>query len=291
MRLLSTIACRMAKPLLTVLIGLLPIAAAWAQPAFTEERPPAMEELFEYDERFRYKISYGWFTVGWVDVRLRGDSLIDGRPAYLLETKVTSNSKLPLVGDEVAIFRSWMIQGDSTFYAHSFWMDNIDEGIYKEDYYRFDRTDSLVYLHHEDVPDDTLALEEPASAGHILFYMTRLYAGTNYRLDVPIYLEEGKGRAITNFTQRINRRSYEAFEDEITTYFAYGETTVTGPFGLNGDFKAWFGTGPLRIPLEAHLKVFLGNVKVRLIAYSRSEGLPTDWNRTEPTTEASEKSN
>jgi len=64
-------------------------------------------------------------------------------------------------------------------------------------------------------------------------------------------------------------RSYEAFDEDIETYMSEGRADINGPFGFRGKFKSWFSTDDLRIPVEAHVRVIFGNVKVRLISYER----------------------
>mgnify|MGYP005857251433 FL=1 len=239
-------------------------------PTLEEDRPPTIEELMNYDERLKYRIKYSFFTVGWVDVFISRDSLIDGRKAWLLRSRVIANSSIPFVKKDTTLFSSWMVENDTAFYSHKFWYDDVDDKVYKSDEYIFDRQAQKVYLKHKEQPTDTLKLHEPASSGHIMYYFTRLFAGTTQHFEAPIYVDEGLGKIIMDFTTQNDRREYEAFEHKITTYIARGTSTITGPFGLNGDFEAWFATDRLRIPVETHLNVFLGNVKVQLIEYSRT---------------------
>ena len=84
-----------------------------------------------------------------------------------------------------------------------------------------------------------------------------------------MYLDEEKGTIDMKYTQRMELREYDAFSTPVNTYYSSGYADIDGPFGFRGDFKAWFGSDPLRIPLEAHVRVWLGNVKVRLIDYSK----------------------
>lgn len=239
-------------------------------PTLEEDRPPTIEELMKYDENLKYRIKYSFFTVGWVDVFISRDSLIDGRKAWLLRSRVVANSSIPFVKEDTTLFSSWMVENDTAFYSHKFWYDDIDDKIYKSDVYIFDREAQQVHLRHKDQPTDTLELLEPASSGHIMFYFTRLFAGSVKHFEAPVYVDKGLGKIIMEFTTQRQKKEYDAFEQKITTYYAEGTSTITGPFGLNGDFKAWFATDRLRIPVETHLNVFLGNVKVQLIKYSRT---------------------
>jgi len=246
--------------------------AQYTQPVFKENSPPSIGELMSVEETFRYKIKYGFFTVGWVDVSIGGDSLINGRRAWHLKSKVTTNKSIPFVEEDISLFNSWMVEADSVFYSHRFWYDDLDANKMKEDLYIFDRQANKVYMKHKTEPADTLDLREPASSGHIIFYFSRLFAGENRHFEIPVYMiEEGLGKLFMDFTSSGEERSYDPFDHKITTYYAEGTSTIKGPFGMNGDFEAWYANDDLRIPLEAHVNVFIGNVKIKLIEYSRKE--------------------
>jgi hypothetical protein len=96
-----------------------------------------------------------------------------------------------------------------------------------------------------------------------------LFAGTDQDYRLPVYLEREKGYIDATNSSKIEKRKYDAFEDPVKTFFSEGDADIDGPFGFRGKFKAWYIADDLRVPAEAHAKVWLGNVKVQLIDYKK----------------------
>ena len=247
-------------------------AAAFGQ-EFTYERdePPTTDMLMNVKETFEYEVRYGFFTLGWVDVEILPDSTLDGRKVHHMRTRIRSNSKIPFVGKDIVNYESLFSHNDKWFYAHEFWRDDIHDENYDRLRVNFDRSEELVYFFEEGEPTDTLALKEPASGGDIVFYYSRMFAGIEEPYELPVYIEGEQSTLTASSSSKTEMRSYEAFDDKVETYFSEGTTDADGPFGFSGKFKSWFMTDDLRIPLEAHVKVIFGNVKVRLIDYERHD--------------------
>ncbi len=233
------------------------------------EDTPDIGVLLNANEKFVYNVKYSFFTLGKIYVEILGDSLYRGRKTYHLKTSIESNPSIPFMGREINQYNSLMFVADSTPRTAVFWTDNVDEKIYNETRYVFDRDSGRVYTFEKESARDTLELEEPASSGHMLFYFARIFAGSPQPYRIPIYIDHEKGYLRAENSKKMDTREYEAFAKPIKTYLTTGHADVNGPFGFRGDFKAWFAADPLRIPVEAHVKVWLGNVKVRLIKYER----------------------
>ncbi|MTI88808.1 MAG: DUF3108 domain-containing protein [Balneolaceae bacterium] len=241
--------------------------------ADTASVSPGMDQLFSVKEEFRYEVKYGFFKLGWINVTLLSDTLYQGRMLKHLYTEIESNAGIPFIGKEVD-------QYHSLFYVNQaglpqtvlFWKDNIDEQEYNEIQYTFDRQADSVYYKEEDGSQDTLSLEDPATAGHIIFYFSRLFAGSDESFKLPVYVTKKKGYIYADNSLETEKRNYAAFDETISAYKLEGTTeNIEGPFGFSGDFRAWYLTDDLRVPLEARVKVFLGNVIVKIIEYRRTE--------------------
>jgi hypothetical protein len=250
----------------------------WSMPAQAQVDPdsvlqlgdydnPTMQELLNVTEHFEYKVSYGFITLGYISVDVLGDSLYNGVETYHLRTVIRSAKGLPFVGDEENHYNSLMAPGDSLPYTMVFWTDNLDEGIRNETRYEFDHQKEIVYTYEEGEPIDTLDTKEPASSGHIVFYLSRLFAGGPKPYHIPIYISHEEGSLSSWGNQETEMREYKAFTRPIPTYRMEGKADVKGPFGFSGKFTSFFAADELRVPLEAHVKVWIGSVKVRLTKY------------------------
>lgn len=228
-----------------------------------------MQELLAVDEYFQYSVQYGFFRLGTIDVWIEKDSLYKGQRTHLLRTVIRSNPAIPFVGNEENHYSSLMVATDTLPHSMIFWTDNVDEEIYRETEYIFDRERDSVYTFEEHEPVNTIELEEPASSGHIMFYLSRLFPGADTSFRVPVYIEHEKGFLRAGGNNRVEKREYKAFEQPIPTYKLTGYANVDGPFGFSGHFTSFFSTDDLRVPLEARVKVWIGSVTVKLINYER----------------------
>jgi len=235
------------------------------------DQPPTTQMLMDARETFEYEVRYGFFTLGWVDVELLPDTTYSGETVHHMRTRIRSNSKIPFVGNRIVNYESLFSFNDDWFYSHEFWRDDINDEVYDKLRVIFDRSEDLTYFFDEGEPTDTLALEEPASGGDIVFYYSRMFAGIDEPYELPIYIEGEKSYLTASSSPETEKRSYDAFDEDVETYLSEGTTDADGPFGFSGKFKSWFLTDDLRVPVEAHVKVIFGNVKVRLISYERHD--------------------
>lgn len=234
-------------------------------------RPPVATELMEWHEVLTYEVRYSFFKLGEVKVEIISDTLYNGQKSWHLRSVITSNSGIPFVGKEENHYNSIFRVVENTFQVQEFWTDNVDEGEYRDSEYIFDREKGKVfgYESEKDQPRDTLAMEEPASSGHSLLYRSRLTAGTGKRVKFPVYINLEKKYITLSHTTETDTREYDAFPDEVKTFYTKGVAEIDGPFGFSGEFEAWYLADDLRVPVEARVKVWLGKVKVKLINYKK----------------------
>lgn len=233
------------------------------------QKPPTMAELLEWKEVFTYEVRYSFFTLGKVRTEIVRDTLHHGQKVWWLRTIITSNSGIPFVGKEENHYNTFLVKTDSLPHTQVYWRDNVDEKRFNEEYYDFDYDKQKVYVSEQGTPKDTLEVTEPASSGQLIFYYSRLFAGTDRDYRLPVYLEREKGYVNGKNSSEIEMREYDAFKDPVKTFASEGNADIDGPFGFRGRYKAWYVADDLRIPAEAHVKVWLGNVRVKLVNYEK----------------------
>lgn len=233
------------------------------------ERPPSLQELLEWKEKFIYEVRYGFFKVGEVETEIVRDTTYEGKRLWWLRTVITSNSSIPFVGEEENHYNTFFVETDTLPHTRLYWRDNVDEEEYNAERFIFDYEQEKVFLSENGEPTDTLELTEPSTSGQLIFMYSRLFAGTEKTYSLPVYLEGEKGYIDVINSRKTETREYKAFPEAVTTYFTEGDANIEGPFGFSGEFKAWYRADDLRLPLEAHAKVWLGNVKVKLIDYKK----------------------
>lgn len=261
----------MPRVLLLLLILLIPDYGLSQESTSTEQ--PTFEELVSVKETFRYEVKYGFFKLGWVEVTLLPDTVYNGRVHKHLITKMESNSRIPFMGTEIDHYHSLFYENEDGIPVTSlYWKDNLDEGKEKEIIYSFDRETQTVAYKEEDDTEGMLDLIEPGTAGHIIFYFSRLFAGGDAPSSMPVYVAKNVGYIHFENSSKLEKRKYRPFKGKIDAYMTRGKTEdLEGPFGFSGDFRAWFLNDDLRVPLEARVKVFLGNAIIKLIEYEKEE--------------------
>lgn len=232
------------------------------------ERAPTESELLKWHEVFTYEVRYSIFKLGEVKVEMMGDTLYNGQNAQYLRTIITSSPGIPFVGREENHYNTIFTQTDSLPHTLVYWTDNVDDEEYDDTRYIYDYDAGKVYMREQETRD-TLAIEEPASSGQLIFHLGRLFAGTENDFTIPIYLNLERGFISVDNTVKKEMRTYKAFDEPVETYYGEGESTIDGPFGFRGNFKAWYLADDLRVPLEAHVKVWLGNVRIKMIDYKK----------------------
>ena len=256
---------------LLILFLLLPVLTRAQDSLLTYEhadRAPTESEIMKWHEVFTYEVRYSFFKLGEVKVETMGDTLYDGKKAHYLRTIITSNSGIPFVGKEENHYNTIFTRTDSLPHSLVYWTDNVDEEEFNDTRYIYDYGAGKVYA-REGEERDTLDIEEPASSGQLIFHMGRLFAGTENDFTIPIFLNLDKGYISVDNTLKKEEREYKAFDEPVETYYGEGESTIDGPFGFRGSFKSWYLADDLRVPLEAHVRVWLGNVKIKLIDYKK----------------------
>ncbi len=233
------------------------------------EEAPSLKMLFERHERFTYSVRYGFITIGEIEVELLPDTTYEGERVLHMKTVMRSTTRIPLLRNREYHYQNFFTYDDSTMISHYFWRDDVHEEEFYASEVRFDRARGEVLFFEHGELADTLELEEPASGGDIIFYYGRSYAGEDATYRLPVYIENDMGWVEVVNTPDTEEREYDAFPNDIVTYITEGTADIDGPFGFRGRFRAWFATDDLRLPVEAHVRILLGNVKVRLISYEQ----------------------
>jgi hypothetical protein len=243
------------------------VAATWHS-ANRLEPVVTVPELMNMQEYFRFEVRYGFMRLGETEVYIVKDTLFRGYEAKLVKAVIRSNPSLPLVGYKEVHYYSILAWNEREPYGLRFWTNNLHKGVDESTLYDFDYDNGWVFTFENGEPVDTLELVQPADSGPALFYFSRPFSGTNEIVQYPIYVEHEKGMVTIRNFDRVERMQSPAFDNRnIDVYYSEGDADLQGPFGFKGQYKAWHKTGSMRIPIEAHVSVWLGNVRIRLVEY------------------------
>ena len=225
-------------------------------------------------EHLRYRVKYGFLTLGYVIVDIVPDTSYRGRSYREMRVKIKSNPSLPFVGNKEDDFYSLMARNDTLAYETLFWMNDMDDHIHNKELYRLHYDEGKVYSyikkesHGPLIAKDTLPLQQPSICGPAFFYDFRLYTQPNVSGKIPIYINQKKETVDLHCAGDTRSQKVEALDNKkLTLIKSSGNAGFNGPFGFRGDFSAWFTDDSLRIPVSASLKVWIGSVHVHLESY------------------------
>lgn len=239
---------------------------------YSSSGPPHLDELWDLHEEFEYEVRYGFMNLGTVEVETHTrDTTYNGKTARKFTNIIKSNPRVPVVGRREVHYHTMLTRNDTIPYGLRFWSDNYHDDIMEEYLYEFDYDEGEATYYVEGEKKSVSELNEPADGGPAIFYYSRLHAGTSRNIQYPIYIDEDTGFVEINNQSSVNSYDSKAFDGKVDSYRATGNANFDGPFGFSGDFEAIFKADELRIPLEAKVKVWVGNVTVRLTDYKRHQ--------------------
>lgn len=234
--------------------------------------PPDMEEILSIRERFVYEVRYGFFRLGEIEVELLPDTTVNGQQLQQMTTVIRSGSGIPFLRNRHVRYSNIFHFDREAIYSHRFWRDDLHDNEPMRADIQFDREKGEVRFYDRGELMETLDLVEPASGGDIIFFYARMFAGIETPWSLPVFIsEDGLGEVRASSSRETEIREYEAFDEPVATYRSDGIADIDGPFGFTGAFSSWFLTDDRRIPLEAHVKVLFGNLKISLISYEQIE--------------------
>jgi len=198
------------------------------------------------------------------------DTMYHGKKCRYIQAVGRSNPGLPFIGDEIDYFSSFTARNDTMLYDMYYWKDDIDKGVKKQVQYRLNYKKKKVFIYNkEDKKRDTLALDKPSFCGLAFFFYPRMFAGTNHHIKVPVYVNYENSYITLNNTTKEDDLDIQAFPGgHVMAYKSTGDAHFDGPLGFRGAYTAWYADDAMRIPVQAYVHVWLGNVKIRLIKYS-----------------------
>jgi hypothetical protein len=260
--------------------------------------PRTIEDLVKLQETFRYRVEYGFITVGDVVVegRVHSQSEKDtmSTPSdYRLTMTIYGNESIPFVGRREVRFTSLFdLENQNELIERRFWRDDLHDGDLERTAIEFDHEVDSVRFYDRGELESVLPLVQPAVGGSLVFYVSRLAAGYQEPYTLNVFIENEQADLDAATQEPAKPRSVPALEGEVKAWFSEGTTNIKGPFGFSGGFKSWFTTAPERVPLEAWVKIFVGNVKIKLLSYERNPvsdergttSLPTNSQTTSPQT-------
>jgi len=242
----------------------------------SENNPAADEKLF-VGEDLTYIVTYAFFNLGEVRLKVLEKTKINSTTVYKTIAYIDSYPDLPFASLH-QIYESYI---DSSLFPLKFFAEIFgDDTVFVE--YNF-RERSRISLKKGKYNGSRLWLDSTTYISHrmqdglsLLFY-ARMNFGKNQTLSVPCFVNEKEETTTINFYTEPEPVSIEAVDYEIDCLFLDGRTDFVSVYGLTGDFEGWFSNDNFSVPIRAKMNVIIGSINLELIKWNEKLWNPPSY--------------
>lgn len=225
-------------------------------------------------EEINYVVKYSFISLGEVRIKVINQKERNGKFYYNTIAYINSYSGIPFV----SLHSTYESKVSENLYSLFFrGIDKKKEFTVYTEYY-FDYTNNKLRVLKGKVSppevwtDSTTTTEFKYQDGLSIFYYARMNSGQDKSVSVPCFVSEDKVFTEINFYKGTHNISINAVDYQIRTTRLDGRTDFISIFGLTGYFEGWFSDDNAAVPIVANMKVIIGNIRLELISWKRSDG-------------------
>ena len=226
-------------------------------------------------EELEYKVSYSFFNIGTIRIKVLGKEQRSGRTVYKSRALIDSNPSL-----------SWLVDLHIQFYSEMdggvyslFWLEDDSsktEINFKRFQFDYDNKTALLEVGKKLPTGErrvdstaTVAISGPCQDGLSLYYYAREHVHEKTQARVPTLIDNKQVYTYINFMNRAEDAEIDAIDYPVDVVAFDGKADYVGIFGLTGGFRGWFSNDQAQIPILARMNVILGSIKIQLQKWDR----------------------
>ncbi len=231
--------------------------------------------VYQVGEELTYNVRFSFIDLGQIKIKTVRQVTGDGYHGYFTSANIASYKSIPFVSAE-AIFESTV---DSGSFSRAFLGRSRegDDWSFARYTFQYDRGVGLLELGPRDTlitRRDSIALTGKVQDGLSVFFWAREYLFSGKVLTAPCIISEKKTRATVDFRTEQESVEIDAVDYPVDTQHFIGSGDFVGFYGLTGAFEGWFSNDAARVPIQAKMQVFIGNVTIELMEYKRTGWTP-----------------
>jgi hypothetical protein len=246
---------------------------------------PPKSTVHMVGEDLQYKVSYAFFNLGRIIVRVVDRQERNGRVIYKTRAIIDSSPGLPFVDLHIRFTSEF----DEDLYSYVWIAEDSTEEKVEVRRLTFDYDSSRVFVEkgvrnadgsfHFD-QKDTVSITAKCQDGFSLFYFARANVRQKTTMNTPTFIEKEQVNTFFNFTNAIEEEEIDSVGYPIEVVEFEGRADFVGVFGLTGGFEGRFTNDEAGVPIVAWMKVILGSIRVTLDQWTRPGWTPPKY--TEP---------
>lgn len=241
--------------------------------------PGSPGDLLVVGEELEYHVSYAFFHLGKIVIRVLDRYERNGRTVYRAEAVINSAAGIPFVNLHIRFISDF----DEQLFSYRWSAEDSSSSGVAMRVLTFDYDSGRVFAARgkklEDgrfEPDsvDTVAITSRCQDGLSLFFFARGNVLQKASMNVPTFIEKEQVNTFFDFTHQILDEEIDPVDYPIEVVEFEGRADFVGVFGLTGGFEGRFSHDHARIPIVAWMKVILGSIKVKLVRWTRPGWAP-----------------
>ncbi len=236
----------------------------------------ASDGVYYPAEKLEYEVSFMGITLGWIKIHSLGVESLDGKTTHHVKAFMDSRDGIPFV-DLHAVFMSWV--DPSLTFTHQFVSTTkYEEGKWDYQKIMFDHKNNMlsyeIWREKKKIEEGKVKTPKKYNDGSSLFFFARKFTDYGKTVKVPTIMNNDTVVTILNFHNKIETVEIDAIDYPVETIYFDGKALWSGIYGLNGEFEGWFTNDDARVPVKAHMNVYVGKVLIELVKWERGNWVP-----------------
>lgn len=231
-------------------------------------------------EYIEYDVSFFGVKLGKISITTQEYVDFKGKKVLKAKAEMKSNPGIPFVSLH-ALFDSWMDTRLTNSYEFV-GSTKGDENVWEREKFIMDYDNKMIT--YEKSVDNVVTERKPMPFekkvvdGCALFFFARQFTDLKKSIRVPTVIGSGISYTNLNFHGTKSQTTIPSVNYPIKTLFFDGKAEWEGIYGLKGYFKGWFSDDEARVPIKAQMNVYVGNVDIELVKWTRGNWQPPKAN-------------
>ncbi|MCL5991105.1 MAG: DUF3108 domain-containing protein [Bacteroidetes bacterium] len=227
-------------------------------------------------EELYYEVSFIGIKLGSIKVITEGKQSLNGYEIWKTKCYMDSYRGIPFV-DLHSIYQSWI--DPSVSFSRKFeGSTKKSDGTWEFQKIFFNRSDGNIkyemWNNGNMFDNGTILSNKKMSDGLSLFFIARQYLKAGRSVKIPTFMEHDTSNTYINFSGKVENIEIDAISYPVRTVYFNGKADWTGVYGVTGQFEGWFSDDNARIPIQAKMKLYIGNADIHLIKWKRAGWTP-----------------
>ena len=216
------------------------------------------------NEKINYKVTYGFITLGWVNVRVGQPDSLDGKLVYPVRFFLNSNPDFSMIISLHQMYESYIDAETFNAILTRVYTPGDKEYLAKAYRFRYDQNQLESHIIKADGRFERIVKLLPSKAqdGVSMLYFARGLVSNKETGKTTVVIDEEFKYGYINYLNE--SEEIEINDEDVNSLKIFARADFKGVAGMNGDAWGWFSEGPTYVPLEGKVSIIVGSITVTL---------------------------